>query len=209
MTIETGKIEANKRDQLGSRYANRLRKAGRLPAVIYGRQQDALHVAFDEKIFMRHIANGLHVFEVAVDAGSTEIVLVREIQYDYLGDTPLHVDMTRVSLDDEATGPVAIRLSNQEECSGVKDGGILEHQTSQVNITCPVVAFPDSITVNVGGLKIGETVTIKDLPLAAGSRTDDNPDTVVVTVRNVKEVAETEVAASAEPEVLTGSKKED
>ena len=101
MTHETPTISAEKRERLGSRYAQRLRKSGRLPAVIYGHGSDPVSVSVDEKTTLAHLHHGRHVLNVEIDGEDAETCLVKDLQFGWLGDDLIHVDLTRVNLDQE------------------------------------------------------------------------------------------------------------
>ncbi len=111
MKHETPKIEAERREKVGSVYAQRLRKAGRLPAVIYGHKQDPVAVSVDEKEILAHLNHGTHVLDIAVKGAGSETVLVKDLQFGYLGDNVMHVDFARVDLEEEVTVLVTLLFS--------------------------------------------------------------------------------------------------
>jgi ribosomal protein L25 (general stress protein Ctc) len=100
MTHEIPTINAAKRERLGSRYAQRLRKTGHLPAVIYGHGNDPVSVSIEEKATLAYLHRGQHVFNVAVDGAATETCLVKDLQFGFLGDDVIHIDLARVNVCD-------------------------------------------------------------------------------------------------------------
>ena len=100
-------IEAKAREKVGSVYARRLRKAGRLPAVIYGHKKAPVPITIDEDEILSHLRHGTHVLTVDVEGARPETCLVKDLQFGYLGDNVIHVDFARVDL-----GAQSIALSS-------------------------------------------------------------------------------------------------
>ena len=98
MSQETPALEANKRDRLGTRYSRRLRREGRLPAVVYGHGMDPVHITVDQEIFTDFLHTGAHLVSLQTD-GRAETCLIKGVQYDHLGDNIIHVDLTRIDLN--------------------------------------------------------------------------------------------------------------
>ena len=94
---DTPTISATSRERTGTRYSQRLRKQGRLPAVIYGHKKTPISVSVDEKEILTLLHSGAHVLEVKVEGGSKETCLVKDLQFGYLGDNVIHVDFARVT----------------------------------------------------------------------------------------------------------------
>src|SRR5438046_2509812 len=98
MKQETPTIAATKRQRVGSRYSQRLRKSGQLPGVIYGHKTEPLSITIGEKETLAVLKHGAHVVNVALEGGQPETCLVKDVQYGYLGDNVIHIDFTRVDL---------------------------------------------------------------------------------------------------------------
>src|SRR4051812_18388716 len=109
MAKQTVIVEAKKRTGLGSRANKRLRLTGLLPGVVYGHKEAVVPVSLPKREVVNHLARGAHVFDLNID-GKSEKVLVKEVQYDHLGDEVLHVDFARVSLDERVTVTVPLEL---------------------------------------------------------------------------------------------------
>ncbi len=207
-TQDIPQISVEKRDRIGTRYARRLREAGRLPVVIYGHGQEPVHVSVDRKTMVEVLHHNAHLIEVSVD-GSTQPCLVKDVQWDYLGATIVHVDLARVDLTESVT--VAVDLVLVGDAKGLKTAGaLLEHPVSQIEVACTANNIPENIKVDVSDLDVGEMITIADLKLPEGVTTTEDPETIVAHVLVQAEEPEVEVEAGAgEPEVIRAKKEED
>ncbi|MEM9065240.1 MAG: 50S ribosomal protein L25 [Planctomycetota bacterium] len=202
-------LHATKRERLGSRYAARSRKAGKLPAVVYGHKEDPVSVVIDAKEAIAHFVKGEKVFALDVDGGKVETVLLKDLQYDHLGMDIIHADFARVDLDERVITHPHIKLVG--EAKGLKkSGAVLMHPLDSLEIECAVVNLPEEIEVDVTGLDAGESILAKDVTLPKPTmvlKTD--PETVIATITHVSESeASTESVQTAEPEVA-GEKKAD
>lgn len=193
-------LPAEHRDQLGTRATRRLRLSGKLPGIVYGHHQEPVNVVVPAKPFNEALHKGAHVFELGLD-GKKENALLKDVQYDHLGSSILHVDFARVDLNEKVTVTVGIELKG--DAPGEKAGGILQQVMNDLEVTCVVTEIPDLITFNVGNLKLDESVHVKDLQLPAGVTTEVDPDTVVAVCHAVKEEEVTEApAVEGEQEVI-------
>ncbi|HEX8523922.1 MAG TPA: 50S ribosomal protein L25 [Tepidisphaeraceae bacterium] len=207
MAVQSIKITANPRSELGSRANKRLRDKGLVPGVVYGHKEAVVTVTLPKKELVGHLNHGAHLFELGVD-GKNETVLVKEVQYDHLGAEVLHVDFARVSLDE--TVDVTVPLELKGEPKGEADGGVLQQIISELEITCRVTDIPDVIRHNVSEMALNDVLHIKDLKLPEGIKVNQDEDLIVATVR---EIAEDTTAAAgeegpAEPEII-GRKAEE
>lgn len=212
MSSETPTIQATVRDKTGTKYAKRLRRDGQLPAVVYGHKEDPVHVAIPHDDFIGHFHHGVHLLQVEAD-GKGQTCLIKDVQYDYLGTTVVHVDLTRVDLNEEIEVSVPIELKGEEKSPGAKTAGsILEQPFTDLTVICKANAIPENILVDVSAMEVGDTVTVEDLTLPAGVRTEQNPSDLIVSISIVKEEEEETEEATAdgtEPEVLSEKKDED
>ena len=103
-------IGATVRDRVGSTYSKRLREAGRLPAVIYGRDGDCVSIHMDENEAMKHLNRGFRVFRLSFEGGDAQDVKVQEFQFGHLGDNLLHIDFVRVDLNEKINREVPVRV---------------------------------------------------------------------------------------------------
>ncbi len=210
---KTPSITATTRERTGSRYAQRLRKQGRLPAVIYGHRTDPVSISVDEKEMLTHLKHGTHVLSLNVEGGSKETCLVKELQFGYLGDNVIHVDFARVKLDQEVHVHVHLNFVG-EPASARKTGAILSHDLTELEVICRVNEIPDEIKVDLNLMGEATVLTVSEVQLPAGLRATTDPGTPVAHISFVhKEEAvgeEVEVVPGAEePEVITEAKSDE
>ena len=204
-------LHATTRDRVGSRYARRLRQNGRLPAVLYGHGEAPTSVHLDAKDTLHHLHKGEKVFQIAIDGGTPQVALLKEVQYDYLGSKIVHADFARVSLTDRVETRVPLHLIG--EAVGLKTAGaILMHPTTELEIECAVADIPEYVELDISGLEAGHSMTAADVPLASGMTLVTDPHAVVAQLvvqveEKVAEAAAPEVPAA--PEVITEKKREE
>jgi len=207
MASQSANVSAEPRTQLGSRANKRLRDSGKLPGVIYGHKQAVLPITLPKKEVVGHLERGKHLFALSV-SGQSENVLVKDVQYDHLGMEVIHVDFARVDLNERVEVTVPLELKGTPK--GEADGGVLQQIISELQIECLVTEIPDAIRYNVSEMALDSVLHIKDLQLPPGVKVLQDPELIVATVREILDVAPTEVveAETAEPEVI-GKKKEE
>ena len=186
--------------EFGSRPARRLRRAGIIPAVVYGRGGSELTVTVNEKEFMDVIgySTSTGIINLKMGRKSPVTVIVRDVQWDIITDRPVHIDFLRVSEDQIVSVPVHIRLENIPV--GVTMGGVLEHALHEILIKVRAKDIPGSVTVDVGHLEIGDTIHLSDIVLSETLTLDMDSDLVVASVV-APSVAKVEVE---EEELLEG-----
>lgn len=200
-------LVTEKREGRGSRKAEKLRRQGKVPGVLYGHKQEAMSFSVDHDLLMQVVKSGARV--VDIQAGATaEKAQIMELQYDHLGKDVLHVDLKRVSADER------IEVKVRVELKGIAPGaakGVLDFQLHSMNIECPAISVPDALRVNIGELQVGQAIHIKEVPLPAGVVALDDPDLIVVQVTEPSAEPEpgTEEATAAEPEVIRKAKAEE
>lgn len=202
---ETPNITAEKRERVGTRYARRLRNSGRLPAVIYGHGEGAVAVSFDEKEALDLLHDGHHVLNVSMGNGDSQTCLVKDLQFGFLGDNVIHVDLARVDLDEEVHVNIPIHFLGEPEAAK-EPGAILAHDITSLEVICKVSAIPDEIAVDISNLE--QSITVEELDLPPGVRTEVDPATPVAHIGFVAEVEEVGEEADIElgeeePEVIT------
>ena len=186
-----------------------MRKAGMIPGIIYGHGKSVVTITLNHHDVQVAILHGERLIEMDVD-GETENVLFKEVQYDTFGKSILHVDMTRVNLDErvEVTIPVLLRGTP----AGATEQGVLRQDNSEVAIECVVTAIPDEIRASVTEMQVGVTLTAADLLLPDGATLISDPTMHICTVTLVAEeveVEEEEGEESAQPEVIGEKPAED
>ena len=165
MSNETPQVKIELREKLGTRYAQRLRKNGRLPASIFGAGSDPVSVSVDEKEIITHLRHGSHVMELDNGDGSPATVLVKDLQFGYLGDNLIHIDFARVNLTQVVKVNVKLEIIGQPTQSS-ETGAMLEIIRPEIEIECMVKDIPGSILVDLSTVE--EVFTVGDLELPDG-----------------------------------------
>ncbi len=209
MSKETPVLLAERRTRLGTRYARRLRDQGRLPAVIYGHRTEPVAVSLDAKQTLTTLRHGAHVLSLQLDGGATETCLVKDLQFGFLGDNVIHLDLTRVDLDEVVEVKIHLSFVGQPESSR-KPGAIMVHPINELVLKCKVRDIPEEIRVDISAME--DEFKAGEVKLPANVTMVTPAEAVVCRVEIVKEeVAATPEAAAtettaAEPEVLTAKK---
>jgi large subunit ribosomal protein L25 len=206
MAHETPVVKVEVRDKTGTTYARRLRKSGRLPATIYSKETDPISVSVNEIEILRYLHDGNHVMELDNGDGTPTTVLVKDLQFGYLGDNLIHVDFARVNLKQVVTVTMTLELTGQP-ISATAAGAVLEVPRPQIEIECMVKDIPDSIKVDL--TTVESVFTIGDLDLPDGVRAILDPERHIAHVTIVQEEVEQDVEAvegeEATPEVISDS----
>jgi large subunit ribosomal protein L25 len=200
---ETVVLTAQTREGRGTRRAEKLRKQGQIPAVLYGHKEATVSLSLSRDEFARVLRQGARVVDLQA-GGKTEKALIRDVQWDHLGHDVLHVDFARVSAHERIQ--IEVRLEIRGQAPGVTAGGILDQALHTIEVECPALSPPESIRVNVGELQLDQSIYVRDLKLPEGVTAVTDPDAVVVHV--TPPVAEPAApaapveAGTAEPEVI-------
>lgn len=205
---ETFTLSAQIRSERGSNKAKQLRKKGLIPAIIYGHKQAAVTIAVSHDEFAKALRHGTRIVDLTTD-GNVETTLIRDVQWDYLGQDIVHVDFARVSADERITVEVKIELKGT--APGATTGGILEQVMHSLEIECPAFKVPESIRVNIQNLQVGQAIHVKELTLPESVTTPEDPDAVVVhvvTPAGEAEEGETLGGEQVEPELIKKPKTE-
>jgi large subunit ribosomal protein L25 len=208
---------ATRRERIGSRYAQRHRDRGELPAIVYGHKQTPVPVAINAHDALGHIHKGEKVFHIRVDGeDESQFVLLKDVQFDYLGNNIIHCDFARVNLAERVHAHATLRLVGDPV--GLKHAGaILMHPTDEIDIECPVQDLPEAIEVDITEMDLGHSITVGDIKMPAESiKLLTDPSTIVaqVVMQRAVEVVEAEeevveAGEGGEPEVLTEKKDEE
>ena len=208
-------LEAARREGVGKGVARKLRARGRVPAVYYGRGEDAipLEISLKELEAVIHDAEGSNVIvdlKVAGAQAKDRKALIREIQRHPVAGSILHLDLQHISLTERITVEVPVVLVGTPV--GVKDaGGILEHLLREVEVECLPTDIPAKLEVDVSALGIGDTLQLSDIKAEpAEIKTEaDRAIATVVPPTVLEEPKPAEEVAPAEPELIAKEKKEE
>jgi large subunit ribosomal protein L25 len=195
-------LKATARKSTG-KVANRALRASKMvPAVVYGGEEGPANVALEYKLVWQHYQSGhflATVYLLDVD-GKKERVIPRDVQVDPVRDFPTHVDFLRVSKSSRIDVAVPVHFINEEASPGLKRGGVLNIVRHEIEFSCPADAIPESITVDLTGLEIGDSVHISAVKLPQGIRpVISDRDFTVATIAG---------AAAMKPEVTAEATEE-
>src|SRR5881296_1795977 len=206
--MATAELTIKRREGTGKEIAKRLRRAGAVPAILYGGTKTET-VSLDPKAVLRMIhghegTTQLLTLKFEGETGNgARLAIIRELQFDPVSDALLHVDLQEVSADRAITVRVAVRPVG--EAAGVRDQkGILNLVLHELEVSCLPTAIPERIDADVSALMIGNVLTVAELRAPAGVRIVNDPGQAVATVAPA--VAAPAAAAVTEPEVLTERK---
>ena len=195
-------LAAATRRTRGKNEARRLRRAGRLPAVVYGGtalESQALEV--DPRALMRIVRSEAGVntlVDLQVDGGRSGQVLIKDIQHDPITDALLHVDFFRLAMDRAITVTVPVTLHG--EAAGVKQqGGLLDFVTRDIQVECMPAEIPEHIDIDVRELMMGDGVRVRDVAEGKSWTPVSDLDTLLVHVTQSKTTA-AEEEEEGEPE---------
>jgi large subunit ribosomal protein L25 len=211
MSTDAVSLKADVREKSGSNQSNRLRKEGKLPAVVYGHKQEPMSISLSAHEFIIGLHHGQRLFTLEM-AGKKDTVLLKDVQYDYLGKDVIHADLIRVDLSERVT--VEVALDFRGVAKGTTMGGILEESMTSIEIECGVTSIPDIIAVNVRELGLNDAIHARDIVLPSGTTLITDPNALVAICHESKAaeaavVAEPTEGAATEPEVITERKKEE
>ncbi len=197
------------RQDTGKKIARQMRRTGAIPGIFYIHGQNAVPVAVDEKALRTVIVSKANLVDLKFSDGRVEKCVIREVQWDPLSSRLLHVDLLGIRLTEKIRVKVAVRLNGSP--AGVKEGGTLQVMLRELEIECLPLDIPETVTLEVGHLKIHDTIHVSDITMER-VRILNDPAHVVATVLPPKieeaPAAVDATAEKAEPEVI-GRKKEE
>jgi large subunit ribosomal protein L25 len=200
-------LKANLREEKGKELNKKLRNSGLVPGVVYRKGEAAVSLKIDSKSLSKvlHTDAGENVIIKLFVEGDKKkkerIVVIKELQKDPVKDTLVHLDLNEISLTE--TLKVKVPLMAKGEAAGVKqEGGVLQHVMWEVEVECLPTNIPDKIEVDITNLKIGDTLSIKNITPPEGVKILGDSESIVFSVEHVKTVEEAVAAAPAEGESL-------
>src|SRR4051795_9440781 len=161
-------LSVDERPERGTRATRRLRREGLVPGVIYGGKGDTLSFKVDSRVLRQVLVDGSALIDVEVNGGQVRPAIIKDQQFHPVRDELLHIDLLEVRLDEKIRSMVSIELEGAEEAPGVKEGGVLDQVTREVEIEALPTDIPEQITVDVSGLDIAATLTLAELDAPAG-----------------------------------------
>jgi large subunit ribosomal protein L25 len=205
-------LVALKRDETGKQAAKRARRAGMIPAILYGEAEKEICLQIDSQGLRNALKtpSGRNVIlNLEVEGnGLGTLAMIKEIQQDPVDRDILHVDLQRISEEHEVTVSVSIELVG--ESPGVKEGGYIDQISYDVEVRVLPTKIPDKITVDISELEIGDTVLVSDLKLEAGQILNEaSAPVAAVHTPIIVDIPETAVEEEEEEPELVGEEKEE
>jgi large subunit ribosomal protein L25 len=178
-------LSAEARDRAGKGASRALRREGRVPAVIYGNNEDPQMVHVEEKILNKLLGTG-HFFNsvvmVEVD-GKAVRTLPKDVAFHPVSDRPLHADFLRVSEHASVHVNVPVLFINEEQSPGIKRGGVLNVVLHELELICDAAEIPDDITVDLAGYDVGDTVHLSNITLPGSAKAAAaDPELTIATI---------------------------
>lgn len=202
-------LEAQYREQVGGTTAGRLRRDGKIPAVLYGHELEAISLFLDgkatEKLFGSEGFHGLIEIKITgapkeFKAGTSILALIKEFQSDPLTRALTHLDFYKVNLEEKVTVTIPVHIEGT--APGVKAGGILEVVRRDLEIRCLPNNIPAEIRVDVSGLELGHSIHVQDLQFPENVEPEAETNFTIVSVAAPSKVEEAAPVAEAEGEAV-------
>ena len=168
--MDTIDIKANARSQVGKGSARAARRAGLVPAVIYGNKESAIPITLNANQW-RQLMNKPGIFSQLINIEVNDekhFVLPRDIQQHPVSEEAEHVDFLRVTKNATVAVGITVEFVNEDKCTGLKLGGVLNIVRPQVELNCPAIAIPEKLIVDLEGLDVGHTIHISAIELPEG-----------------------------------------
>ncbi len=166
--VET--VLASPRDGVGKGSARQTRRDGQVPAVIYGNKEEPILLTLERRLLSRELENPQFFIQlVDIEIGGTKHrVLPRDVQFHPVSDVPMHVDFLRFDPRRKITAAVPVVFDGEDECPGMKRGGMLNIVRHEVEVLCTADDIPQELLLHLAGLDIGDSIHASAVPLPDG-----------------------------------------
>jgi len=199
-------LSAETRERAGKGASRHLRREGRVPAVVYGNNEEPLSIHVEEKALVKALSSGHFMNSVVMIEGASKAparTLPKDVQFHPVTDRPLHVDFLRISEHTSVHVDVPIVFIDEEKSKGLKRGGVLNAVRHNLELVCDAAEIPEQIEISLAGLDIGDSLHISAVTLPKGveSAITDRDFTIATIVPSsgmTESVAETEAPAAAD-----------
>ena len=216
---DTLTLAAETRDRVGKGASRLLRRTGRVPAVIYGQNQTPTSIHLEEKALVKALSSGHFMNTVVMLNGQR--TLPKDVAFHPVTDRPIHVDFLRISEHATVTVAIPVVFTDEEECRGIKKGGVLNVTRHEVELIVDAAEIPTELTISLKGREIGDSIHISDVELPRGATPAiDDRDFAIATIVPPTvptaedealdaEVAETQAAEAAAEDETTAEPNDD
>jgi large subunit ribosomal protein L25 len=191
-------LEVEQREERGTRATKRLRRAGYVPGVVYG-GGDCVAFKVNNRVLRAALHDGSALIDLKIGSDKARPVIIKDQQHHPVRGQVMHIDLLEVRLDETIQSTVAVELAGVEDAPGVKEGGVLEHVSRELNIEALPTALPDRIVVDVSGMDIQATMHLSEVTPPDGvTFLDDPEETIIATITVPTEVVEPEIEEETE-----------
>ncbi|HEX4759315.1 MAG TPA: 50S ribosomal protein L25 [Thermoleophilaceae bacterium] len=191
-------LEVEQREERGTRATKRLRRDGYVPGVVYG-GGDCVAFKVNNRVLRAALHDGSALIDLKIGSDKARPVIVKDQQHHPVRGQVMHIDLLEVRLDETIQSTVAVELAGVEDAPGVKEGGVLEHVSRELNIEALPTALPDRIVVDVSGMDIQATMHLSEVTPPDGvTFLDDPEETIIATITVPTEVVEPEIEEETE-----------
>lgn len=210
MATETIELDALARPRVGKGAARKVRREGKVPAVIYGDNKAPEAIALDYNEIWKQYLKGHFtstVFKLKID-GEERLVIPRDMQLDPVRDTPVHIDFLRIGKDGLIRVLVPVRFINEGQSPGLKRGGVLNIVRHDIEVWCPYDKIPNAFTIDLAGVQIGTSIHVSSIELPEGiTPTITDRDFTIATIAGRGKMAEEETETPAAEAAPAAEKK--
>ena len=209
---DTTIVNGNLRNSTGKGSARAARRAGRIPAIIFGDKKETISIDIEEREYKK-VMNQSGIFSRLLDLsvdGKSNLVLTKDIQFHPVSENPLHVDFLRIGKGSNINVSVPVSFINEELSPGLKTGGVLNTVRFELELMCPADSIPEKIEINLEGLIVGDSIKISSVNLPDGvSSTITDRDFTIATIAAPTVMSEVSTEETAETEETEESSETD
>ena len=164
-------LPAETRDRAGKGASRALRNQGRVPAVVYGANQEPLSIHVEEKLLAKMLSTGHFMNSVVMidAAGQATRTLPKDVQFHPVTSRPVHVDFLRIGENSKVTVAVPVRFVDEEKSPGIKRGAVLNIVRHDLELSCDAADIPDDVVISLAGLDVGDSIHISAVQLPSGA----------------------------------------
>lgn len=204
MATQRATLKVSPRDRFGSRSSRRLRREGLIPGVVYGHGSEPRPFQVGEREARMLLSEGHTLLDLELEGEKAVPVVVKEEQRHPVRGELLHLDCQEVDLTEKITSQVHVELEGTEQAPGVREGGVLEHVTREVEVEALPTDIPDSLSIDVSEMVIGDTYTLTRLTAPSGvTFTAEDPEEVTIaTLSPPRLEEEPEPEVEEDPELI-------
>lgn len=201
-------LVVEKRETTGTLRIRRLRKEGKIPAVLYGQGKDSVNLSIDSRAVAKVVDHGHYI--LSLTGAVTDTAMIKEVQWDAFGSRILHLDLARIDAAESVEASLPLQMKGDAPGAGL--GGMVTQLNHELKITCPANILPDFLEVSIENLQLDGSITASEVVLPEGAALVGNPSETIITCPPPKGAAVVATddgeEAATEPEVI-GEKKEE